>query len=485
MADPQVHTSIGSREAAITTNTGAVLTQATLDELRGNLRGEIVRPGDESYEEARKVWNGMIDRRPALIVRCSGAADVVAAVRFAREHSLPVAVRGGGHNVSGSAVCDGGMVIDLSRMNGVRADPVRRVARVAAGARLGDIDHETQVSGLAMPVGVVSATGIAGLALHGGMGFLTRKYGLTSDNLVAADLVTPDGRLLVVDEHQHPDLFWALRGGGGNFGVVTSFEFRLHPVGPDVAFGMVFYPADKAPLVLRFFREYMAQAPDELMAIAIFWNAPADESMPEAYRAAPVIVIAACYAGPVQEGERAIQPLREIDAPVADLSGPMPYLAAQKLFDPDYPNGRRYYWKSLYLSNLGDEAIRALAEHAARRPSPISSLDVWALGGAFGRVSPEATAFGRRDAAYLLGIEANWDDPAGDQANVAWAREVFRDMQRFSSGGSYLNFPGFAEEGEDLLKKAYGANYARLQSVKAQYDPENVLRHNLNIQALA
>jgi FAD/FMN-containing dehydrogenase len=461
----------------------AVVGLAAVEQLRRSVRGQVLRPEDAGYETGRKVWNGMIDRRPALIVRCSGTADVVAAVNFARAQNLPVAVRGGGHNVAGNAVCDGGLVIDLSLMNSVRVDPERRLARVCGGARLGDVDHETQLFGLAVPSGVVSRTGIAGLTLHGGLGFLTRRFGLTSDNLVAADVVTADGRLLLVDEHNHPELLWALRGGGGNFGVVTSFEFRLHPVGPEVWMAIVFYPVEQAPQVLEFFRSFMAQAPDELSGIALFWNAPTEEPIPEEHRGAPIIAVAGCYCGPVEKGERAIQPLREIVTPIVDLSGPMPFVAAQQLFDADYPDGRRYYWKSIYLSNLGDEVIQALVAHSARRPSPLTSMDICAAGGAFTRMPADAAAFASRNVPYLLAIESNWDDPAADAANLAWTREVYRDMQRFSAGGAYLNFPGFGEEGEALLRESFAGNYARLQAVKARYDPENFFHHNLNIRA--
>ncbi len=473
---------ISEAQTVVTTDYAAVAGLAAVEQLRASVRGSVLQPNQVGYEEARRVWNGMIDRRPALIVQCSGTADVIADVNFAREQDLPVAVRGGGHNVSGNAVIDGGVVIDLSRMRSVRVDPERRTARVQGGARLGDIDHETQAFGLATPLGLMSVTGVAGLTLHGGMGFLMRNYGLTADNLVAADVVTADGRLLVADAHHHPDLLWALRGGGGNFGVVTSFEFRLHPVGPEVWMGIVMYPVEKAPEVLGSLRDFMAQAPDELSVFASFWSAPHEEPVPEEYRGAPALIVGGCYCGPLEQGERTIQPLREADTPFADLSGPMPFLVAQQLFDPEYPEGRRYYWKSTYLRELGDGAITALAENAARRPSPLTSLDLLALGGAFGRVPSDAAAFAERGAAYLVAIESNWDDPADDEANIAWARETARDLQRFSSGGTYLNFPGFGEEGEALIRASYGANYERLQAIKAKYDPENFFRHNFNIR---
>jgi FAD/FMN-containing dehydrogenase len=454
-----------------------------VEELRGRVRGRIIRPGDEPYEQRRRVWNGMIDRRPALIVECTGTADVAAAVGFARDRNLPISVRGGGHNVAGTAVIDHGVVIDLSRMDGVWVDPERRIARAEGGATLGALDHETQLYGLATPVGVVSRTGIAGLCLHGGLGFLTRKYGLTCDNLIAADVVTADGRVLRADHRSHPDLLWALRGGGGNFGVVTSFEFRLHPVGPEVWVAAVMYPVDQAASILTFYREFMAEAPDELMSLAIFWTTPGEEPVPEAARRQPTLVLAGCYAGTLDEGERAIQPLREAGTPLVDLSDRYPFTAVQQLFDAEYPDGRRYYWKSLYLRSLDDDVVGALTDHAARRPSLLSSLDIWALGGAMRHAPDGGSAFEHRDAPYLLGIEANWDDPAHDATNVAWAREVFGDMQtRFPSGGVYLNFPGSLEESASVVTQAYSEHFTRLQEVKGRYDPANLFRSNFNIR---
>ena len=457
---------------------------SALTDFKARIRGQVISDRDNDYDAARRVWNGMIDRRPALIVRCSGNADVMATVNFAREAGLPVAVRGGGHNVSGSAVCDHGVVIDLSLMKSVRVDPARRVARVGGGATLGDVDHETHAFGLGVPVGVVSATGIAGLTLHGGMGFLMRKLGLTIDNLIGADIVTADGRLLATDAMRHADLLWALQGGGGNFGVVTSFEFKLHSIGPDVWVAMVFYSVDQTMAVLSHLREFARTAPDDVMALGVLWSAPHEEFIPEAHRGQPVCIAFACHSGPVDEGERAIQSLRTIATPVADLSSRMPFTAAQRLFDPEYPNGRRYYWKSTYLSSLSDEAIAALARHHATRPSPMTSIDLWMLGGAFGRVPPSATAFALRGAPFLLGVESNWIEPADDEKNVAWTRAVCKDMQRFSPGaGAYLNFPGFAEEGETLVRASYGVNYSRLQAIKKKYDPANLFSQNFNIKA--
>jgi len=454
-----------------------------VEELRGRVRGRIILPGDAPYDERRRVWNGMIDRQPALIVECTGTADVAAAVGFARDRGLPISVRGGGHNVAGTAIADDAVAVDLSLMNSVWVDPEHHTARVGGGATLGAVDHETQLFGLAVPAGVMSRTGIGGLSLHGGLGLLTRHYGLTCDHLLSADVVTADGGVLRADSRQHADLLWALRGGGGNFGIVTSFEFRLHMVGPEVWLGLVMYPIEQAASILRFWREFMADAPDELMSLAIFWTTPGEEPVPEGARGVPTLILAACHSGPLDEGEQAIAPLREAGTPLVDLSGPTPFVSAQQLFDPDYPDGRRYYWKSLYLGHLDDEVAAALAGHAARRPSPLSSLDIWALGGAMGRVSASESAFARRDAPFLLGIEANWDDPGQDAVNMGWAREVFRDMQaRFPGEGTYLNFPGFVEDGGDMVERAYAGNFARLQEVKARYDPANLFRSNLNIR---
>jgi len=461
--------------------TTAALHPERVDKLHKSLRGTILQPGDESYDGARRIWNGMIDKRPALIARCTGPADVMAAVRFAREEELPIAVRAGGHNVAGSSVCDGGLVVDLAGMRGVRVDLSRSVVRVGGGALLGDVDHETQAFGLATPIGLVSETGIGGLALHGGLGALTRKYGLTADNMVSADVVTADGNLITADEDNHPDLLWALKGGGGNFGVVTSFEFRLHPVGPEVYFLLTFYPAADAAMVLESFRSVMLEAPDELMAIALYWNAPEGEPIPQEHRGSPVMVVVGCWCGPLDEGEQATRPLREITTPIADVSGPMRFVEVQQLFDPDYPKGRRYYWKSLYLDELSDDVIRLACEAGADRPTPISTVEVWALGGAMGRVPPEATAFYHRRAPFLLTIEANAEDPATDEANIASVRRWHDEAARFSRGGTYFNFGGFWEGGEQLLAQSFGTNYPRIREVKARYDPEDVFRQNLRI----
>ena len=470
--------------AHVATNRGSrfELGDAEIGYLRDRLRGEIITPRSSAYDEARRVWNGLIDRRPGLIVRCTGVADVITAVTFARDHDLMIAVRGGGHNVAGYAVSEDGMVVDLSRMRSVAVDPGRRTVRVEGGATLGDIDHETRPFGLAVPVGVVSATGIGGLALHGGYGWLTRKHGLALDNIVAADVVTADGRLVKASDKENEDLFWAVRGGGGNFGVVTSIEFRCHPVGPEVWFAAPFYPIGKTEAGLAFFRDFMREAPDDLSGIAVLWNAPDEPSFPEQARGAPVLIFAVCHSGPVGEGERVTRPLREFDTPIADLSGPMQYRDVQRFFDADYPDGRFYYWKSQYVQELNEDVIRLTARHGLERPSPITSIDIWPLGGAAGRVEPGATAFSSRSASFLYNIESNWDDPGATDTNIAWTRKAFGEMKRLTKGGTYLNFPGFVEEGDDLVTGAFGANYNRLRAIKAKYDPANLFRGNFNIR---
>jgi FAD/FMN-containing dehydrogenase len=452
-----------------------------LESLQASVRGEVFAEDGASYEQACRLWNGMIERRPALFVRAVDTADVIATVNYARERRLPISVRGGGHNVAGNALCDGGVVVDLTAMNGVRVDLDRKTVRAGGGARLGDVDHATLAHGLGVPFGVVSRTGIAGLTLHGGLGFQTRRLGLTCDSLIGADVVTAEGELLHTDEDRNPDLLWALRGGGGNFGVVTSLEYRLHPIGPDVYMVITFYPAADGIAGLKAFREVMTDAPDELMALAIFWNAPEEEPVPEEWHGKPALVIGGCWSGPLEDGEEATRALREIRTPIVDMSGAMPFVMAQQLFDPEYPDGRRYYWKSLYLQNLDDAACEVLSRRAESRPSPLSSIDVWPLGGAMHREPAGGSAFARRDDPYLLGIEANWDDPGQDEANIEWARGLYRDMEAFSSGGTYLNFPGFVEEGEDLLRASFGESYSRLQEVKAKYDPENFFRSTFNI----
>jgi hypothetical protein len=469
---------------SITTRGGTTKSISTdiIDNFRAEMRGELITPTDNQFESSRKIWNGMIDKKPVLIARCAGVEDVINAVKFSKEHNLFFSIRGGGHNVAGTAIAEGGLVVDLSAMRNVTVDPEQRVAHAEGGVRLGDLDYETQKFNLAAPVGLVSETGVAGLTLHGGAGWLLRKHGLTIDNLVSANVVTADGQLKKASENENSDLFWAIRGGGGNFGVVTGFEFKLHPVGPTVWMSVPMYPLDRAKEVMSACCGYMQNAPEDLMVLGVYWSAPEVPEVPEQYHGAPVVILLGCYTGPFEEGEKVIAPLREIGTPIADLSAPMTWVEAQKFLDEDYPEGAFYYWKSIYMNHLNGEVLEALSRHAGVRPSPESSIDVWMLGGEMNRIGPTDTAFCKRDAPYMLGIEANWNNQEEASANINWAKNVVKDMQRFTKGGSYLNFPGFVEEKEALLQGSYGPNLERLREIKAKYDPSNLFSGTLNIE---
>jgi FAD/FMN-containing dehydrogenase len=400
---------------------------------------------------------------------------------FAREHDLVVSIRGGGHNVAGNAVNDDGIVIDLSQMRGVHVDAPTGRVRAQGGATLGDLDRETQLFGLAVPAGVVSTTGVAGLTLHGGAGHLRRKHGLTIDNLLSVDIVTADGELRRASATENEDLFWAVRGAGSNFGVVTSFEFQAHPIGPMVMVGAIFYPLDEIKTLLPAWRDYVSAASNELSSVAITWSVPPHEPFPPEHHGRPVLVVAAAYAGPVDEGQPVVQPLRELGEPLLDLSGPWPWLGLQSGFDPLYPKGGFYYWKSRALDEVSSEAIDDIADFAGRRPSPLTDIIVWHNGGAIADIGESDTAYGGRDAGYLVTVEASWDDPALSDDAIAWARECWGAMGRHSNGGIYLNFAGFGEEKEALVKAGYGTNYERLRNLKAKYDPANLFRMNLNV----
>jgi FAD/FMN-containing dehydrogenase len=445
------------------------------------MRGRVLTPEQADYEEARMIWNGLIDRRPAIIAQCSGTADVVDAVNFAREHDLLVSIKSGGHNVAGNAVNDDGLVIDLSQMRGVHVDPSTATVRVQGGATLGDVDRETQLFGLAVPAGVVSTTGVAGLTLHGGAGHLRRKHGLTIDNLLSVEIVTADGELRRASATENEDLFWAVRGAGSNFGVVTSFEFRAHPIGPMVMVGAVFYPLEDAPRLLPAWRDYVSSAPDELSSIALCWSVPPHEPFPPEHHGAPVVVVAAAYAGSVEEGEPVVQPLRELGDPLVDVSGPWPWLGLQSGFDALYPKGGFYYWKSRTLAELSGAAIDDILDFAGRRPAPLTDLTIWHNGGAVSEVGETETAYGGREANFLVAVGASWDDPSSTDKAIAWARQCWDAMGRHSTGGLYLNFPGLGEEKEELVKAGYGANYERLREIKTKYDPTNFFRMNLNV----
>ena len=441
-----------------------------IERFQAAFRGEVIQPGDSGYETARKIWNASIDKHPGIIAQCAGVADVVAAVNFARENELLVAVRGGGHNVSGRALCDDGIVIDLSGMKGIHVDAKNHSARVQAGATLRDVDRETHVFGLAVPAGVISKTGIAGLALGGGVGWLVRKYGLTCDNVLSFDIVTADGSPRVASANENEDLFWALRGGGGNFGVVTSFEFRVHPVST-VLGGLVIYPRDRAVEVLRFYRDFTQSAPEELTAYCALMHTP---------DGIPAVAVIACYCGDLTEGEKVFKPLRAFGSPMLDEIQPMPFPQMQTLLDAAFPDGNQNYWKSTFLRELSDDAIAVLVEHANRATSPLTGVTIEFYGGAASRVGVSESAFAQRQAQYDLVIVAQWVDPGESQRHVEWARNLADSMRPFSSGAYLLNFLG--EEGEDTVKAAYGSNHGRLVAVKNKYDPKNFFSLNQNIK---
>ena len=455
---------------SLTDRTGHSVDPATLEPFLTAFRGAVIQDGDADYESARRIWNASIDKRPGLIVRCSGLADVITAVRFARDHGLLVAIRGGGHNVGGRSLCDGGVVIDLSRMKGIHVDPATRRALVQPGVLLGELDRETHVFGLAVPTGVVSKTGVAGLTLGGGVGWLARKYGLTCDNVLSFELVTAEGEVLRATADEHSDLFWALRGGGGNFGVVTSFEYRLHPVS-QVLGGLIIHPRDQATDLLKFYRSFTTSAPDELAAYAALMHTP---------DGLPVVAIAACYSGALAEGERLLAPLRSFGTPIVDAVQPMPFPVMQTLFDAAVPDGNQNYWKSTFLRDLSDEAIQVIVGYANRATSPMTAVLVEQYGGAASRVAKGDTAFAQRHGEYDLGILTQWANPAESTRHIEWTRDFADAMVPFRSGDYLLNFLG--DETEDTIKASFGSNYARLVEVKRKYDPANFFRVNQNVK---
>jgi FAD binding domain/Berberine and berberine like len=460
---------------------------ATIEnQLAQSFRGALVGPEQAGYDEARMVWNGMFDRRPQLIARCSGAADVIAAVNFARENELGVAVRGGGHSATGYGTCDGGMVIDLSPMKGIRVDPQARTARAEPGVTWGEFDSETQAFGLAITGGRFSTTGIAGLTLGSGSGWLERKCGLTADSLLSADIVTADGSLLTASAEQNEELFWGLRGGGGNFGVVTSFEYRLHEIGPIIYGGMLVCPPDRAGEVLRFFSEHMKDAPDDLGCAIAFVSAPPEPFVPAEMHFKPILGIVICWTGSIEDGERALAPIREVAQPLMDMVQPMPYAALQSMLDGGGPHGTRAYMKAEFLPGLGDEVIEKLVEHGGRRPGPMTQLLIEPLGGAISRVGEDETALGRRDVPWCYHALALWLEPDAEtgDAQVAWARSLAEDLKPHVTEGVYLNYT--SDEGEDRVRSSYGEEkYARLVALKDRYDPANMFRLNQNIKPSA
>jgi len=450
-----------------------------VDEFASTLRAGLVRPGDGSYDERRRVWNGSIDRRPALIARCAGVADVIAAVRFARKHGLLVAVRGGGHSFPGYSVCDGGMVIDLSPMKGIRVDPVAQRARAQAGVLLGELDRETQEFGLAVPAGIVTHTGLAGLTLGGGIGFLMRKFGLTIDNLLSVDVITAEGEFVKASEHENADLFWGVRGGGGNFGIVTEFEFRLNRLGPHVVAGPVFWLMEEAPKVLRFYRDWIADSPDELMTVVVQRRVPALPLFSAPLVGKHVVAVACCYAGSIEDGQKAVRPLKRFGSPVLDLCVPMPYMANQAMFDPSFPPGWWYYVRSCDVAELNDEVVDVMVEHGHQITSPITSLGVWQMGGAVSRVGEDETAFSGRSAGHTFNINGNTESAAGFEEEREWARSCWSALSPYHTS-VYVNF--LMDEGKERIQQAYGEKkYQRLKALKRNYDPDNFFRLNQNI----
>jgi FAD/FMN-containing dehydrogenase len=474
MPDLQVRTRTGGDRS---------LNDTAIAGLKGIFQGRLLLPNSPGYDEARSIWNAMIDRQPGLILQCKNADDVARAVRFARENDLLVAVRGGGHNIAGNAVCDGGLVIDLSPMKAVTVDPATKTARVEAGATLGDFDQAAQQFGLATPLGINSTTGVAGLTLGGGFGWLSRSLGLTIDNLLSAEVVLATGELVKASETENADLFWAIRGGGGNFGVVTSFTFRLHPVGPEVLSGLIVHPLAAARDVLRFYRDFVTRTPEELVCWFVLRKAPPLPFLPEAWHGKEILALAVCYRGSLADGEGAAKPLREFGKPIADVIGPHPYVGWQTALDPLLTPGMRNYWKTHYFKELGDGLIDTLVAYAGRLPDPQTEIAFAQLGGAISRVAPEATAYAHRDAQFAVNLHGRWADPAKDGACIGWARELHQALAPFATGGAYINF--MTEEEQDRVRAAYGRDYDRLVALKSKYDPTNLFRLNQNIRPTA
>ncbi len=458
------------------------LSEAVVNNLAAALQGRLVRPADTGYDASRALWNGMIDRRPALIARCVDQDDVVAAVSFARSNQLRVSVRGGGHGIAGHAVCDGGLVIDLSLMTSIDVDPTRRTVAAGAGALLGDLDRATQKFGLAVPAGTVSETGIAGLTLGGGLGWLMRKHGLTCDNLIGVRMVTAGGELVRVDDASHGDLMWGLRGGGGNFGIVTTFEYRAHAVGPTVLAGFVLHSVEQATDFFEFYANYTADAPDELTTIGVIRMMPPVPSVPAELHGVKVAGTGVCWSGDIEQGQRVLEPLRNYGTPLMDTIGPTPFVAHQSVLDEGVPAGLHYYEKAENLPDLTPELIETLVYHAEQVSSPYAFVGLFQLGGEVGRVAEGDTAYTQRDAAYSLVISAGWEDPQATDHHTNWVRSFWRSVQPHSAGGGYINFMSH-DDGKDRVQGAYGREkYARLVALKNQYDPQNLFRQNQNIK---
>jgi len=456
------------------------LQRENLSEFKAHFRGDLVLPGDAGYDDVRAIWNATVNRKPALIARCTRPEDVVQAVKFGRQHNLLVSIRGGGHNIAGNAVCDDGIMIDLSPMKSVRVDAKARRATVEPGCTLADFDAAAQAHGLATPLGINSTTGVAGLTLGGGFGWLSRKYGMTVDNLLSADVVTADGTRVRASETENADLFWGLRGGGGNFGIVTDFEFQLHPVGPDVLSGLIVFPFDQAKSVLTQFARFTETMPDDLNVWMVTRKAPPLPFLPASVHGKEMVALAICYAGDPTKGKKLIEPLRGLGKAHGEHIGVQPYTAWQQAFDPLLTKGSRNYWKSHNFSRLSDGAIGAIIEYAAKLPSPHCEIFIGTIGGQTGRVAPEAMAYSSRNANYVMNVHGRWESAAEDKRCIAWAREFFAKTQPFASGGAYINF--LTQDETDRIAFAYGTTYNRLVELKKKYDPTNLFRMNQNIK---
>jgi FAD/FMN-containing dehydrogenase len=457
------------------------LSPEKLDGLRARLRGPVIAPGDDGYETSRTVWNAMIDRKPAVVARCLGTADVVACVEFARENDLLLCMKGGGHNIAGLATADGALLLDMSLMRGVFVDPRAKFARAQAGCLLGDVDRETQVHGLAAVLGFVSLTGTTGLTLGGGFGYLTRRWGWTTDNVLGMDVVTSDGRLVRASSEENPDLFWGLRGGGGNFGVVTGIDYALHPVGPQVVGGLVAWPASEAPRVLELYRTLAESAPPELTLVSIMRPAPPAPWLPKEAHGTPIIALLACHSGDPDEGERVVAPIKSFGRPIGDVLVRRPYVQLQSLLDATQPKGRRYYWKSEYLSRIEPALCEKYITHAQRIRSAHSAMIFFQIGGALNRLPEEHSPAGNRNARYVLNVAGSWEKAGDDAEHIAWAREAWNDMKSFSTGGTYMNFLT-EDDGPERNQAAFGNAMRRLAEIKAKWDPQNVFRTNRNIK---
>ena len=460
------------------------LKQDVLDGLKIRLKGPLFIPGEAGYEESRTVWNAMIDRKPALVVRCLGVADVIACVRFAHEHNLLLCIKGGGHNIAGLATADGALMLDMFLMRGVWVDPNGRIAHAQAGCLNADVDRETQLHGLATVMGFVSLTGIAGLTLGGGLGYLTRRFGWTVDNVVGMDVVTADGRLVHASSDENADLFWGLRGGGGNFGVVTGFDYKLYPVSPEVVGGFVAWPASEAPKVIELYRTLAEKAPPELTLVLIMRPAPAAPWLPKDRHGTPIVLFGACYSGKLEDGEKIVAPIKSFGTPIGDILVRRPYTQLQSLLDGANPKGRRCYWKSEYLPSIEPALAVKLVEHAAKIQSPYSGVTLFQLGGVLNSINGDPLPAGNRDAHYVLNLTAAWEKADADVVNMEWARQAWADMRQFSTGGNYLNFQT-EDEGPERIQAALGKELERLSKVKAKWDPENMFRINRNIKPTA